>query len=86
MAKSKHWHIDYLRRFCSVSWAGYSIGSEDLEHEWSHLLLKMAEIEIPLKGFGSSDCGCSAHLFYHEEDLPVEMIKRFSFGGTFVDS
>ena len=59
-----HWHIDYLREFISLQEVWYSESSTHLEHTWAAELEKLSETAIPLKGFGASDCNCTAHLFH----------------------
>lgn len=61
--KSKHWHIDYLRKFTIPISVWYSHDPVQLEHRWAEALLKMENIE-PARGFGCSDCKCEAHLFF----------------------
>ncbi|MBE2279193.1 MAG: GIY-YIG nuclease family protein [Ignavibacteriaceae bacterium] len=57
-----HWHIDYLKSLSSF--VGCYIKLTDLteEHKTASHLSEL--FEIPVKGFGSSDCKCSTHLFY----------------------
>jgi len=63
IAVRPHWHIDYLRTVAGLAdtWCVY--GSR-YEHEWAHSLMQSEAATMPLKGFGSSDCNCAAHLFY----------------------
>lgn len=59
-----HWHIDYLRAHARPVEAWYCHGSSRREHLWSDALRASSGASIPLSGFGASDCGCEAHLFY----------------------
>jgi Uri superfamily endonuclease len=61
-AKSKHWHIDYLREIATPVSVWYSYSPARLEHGWAQVLTKMKDT-TPVKGFGCSDCKCEAHLF-----------------------
>lgn len=61
--KAKHWHIDYLRKHATPLEAWVSYGTERLEHEWAQAFCDTPEL-TPIKGFGCSDCKCSAHLFH----------------------
>jgi Uri superfamily endonuclease len=65
IAERPHWHIDYLRTVVVLVnvWCVY--GSR-YEHEWARGLLQSDAAKVPLKGFGSSDCDCTTHLFYFE--------------------
>lgn len=62
-AKSKHWHIDYLREAATIKSVWYSQSGSRLEHRWAQALSKWSAAE-PVQGFGCSDCSCRAHLFY----------------------
>jgi Uri superfamily endonuclease len=58
-----HWHIDYLRTVAGLVDA-WCVFDRRCEHEWAQLLMQHKNTVIPLKKFGSSDCGCLTHLFY----------------------
>ncbi len=69
-----HWHIDYLRRAARVDAIVYAAG-EDRECAWADVALRAPGAVIPLRGFGSSDCGCPAHLVYTPE-RPLAFLLR----------
>ena len=58
--KKKFWHIDFLLEFASLQdillKTGFSLGECEVAG-------KLATVLVPVDGFGSSDCGCVAHLF-----------------------
>jgi len=59
-----HWHIDYLKaagRLCAI-WYRRSERLE--EHLWFEYLCTMRGARVPVPGFGSSDCRCTAHLVH----------------------
>lgn len=61
--KSKHWHIDYFLENSEIS-AVLKIRTEkDLECQLSGTVSLFAE-DIPARGFGSSDCSCTSHLYF----------------------
>ena len=62
--KKSHWHIDYLRAKTELIevWCLYS--NSRYEHQFAKVLEKFKNIEIPISGFGASDCDCQAHLFF----------------------
>lgn len=62
-AKSKHWHIDYLREFTNLTSVWYSHAPTRLEHTWAQTMARMKHMRS-VKGFGCSDCNCEAHLFF----------------------
>jgi len=74
--KKHRWHVDYVRRFMSITDIYYKT-DENMEHEWSSILLKKGG-EIHLRKFGSSDCKCPAHLIYFKEkpESLLDGIKR----------
>lgn len=80
LRKRLHWHIDYLRQHADRCWALPIRSSMRLECEISHA---MAEVfSSGPRGFGSSDCGCPTHLFWHAtsplEHRPFhEVLQRF---------
>lgn len=61
--KAKRWHVDYLREFTTLTSVWYRYGPARYEHPWAEALAKMPGMS-PVKGFGCSDCGCEAHLFF----------------------
>ncbi len=67
--KKKRWHIDYLVEKAARVTPVPVISTDDLECELADRLSKTAD--CPVKGFGSSDCSCPAHLFYFA-DNPLE--------------
>lgn len=60
--KILHWHIDYFRRRAELVEAWYSVSPRRDECRWASAVLKMAAAGVPAPRFGSSDCGCPAHL------------------------
>ena len=61
-----HWHIDHLRRVTELVEVWFTYDPIPREHEWADIFRNLPGAGIPLKGFGASDCGCKAHLFYFE--------------------
>jgi len=59
-----HWHIDFLRPHASVEEVWLYHGRKQREHLWARLLSSQPGVSVPIPGFGSSDCGCEAHLFF----------------------
>jgi Uri superfamily endonuclease len=67
------WHVDYLRRVAEVIGYGYAAEPRrdsrfpmPLECVWSQELAALSDAQIPIPGFGASDCrsGCAAHLVW----------------------
>ncbi|MBW8010406.1 MAG: DUF123 domain-containing protein [Chloroflexi bacterium] len=76
-----HWHIDYLRDFVSLLEVWYSEFPTRLEHTWADALESTPGATIPVRGFGSSDCCCKAHLF-HFAEKPADHVLRNTFQGA----
>jgi Uri superfamily endonuclease len=62
-----HWHIDALRKVARLDQVWLAKGEEVQEHAWAELLRESMNGEVPVKGFGSSDCRCETHLFRFRE-------------------
>jgi len=61
-ARRKFWHVDYLMGDEAVE-VLQVFYKEAEKPEECKIAKKLEEIGIPIKGFGSSDCGCISHLF-----------------------
>ncbi|MCT8136706.1 GIY-YIG nuclease family protein [Anaerobacillus sp. CMMVII] len=61
--KKQRWHFDYLRPFVEVLEVETFPGNEG-ECLLFQRLMKESRGSTPVKGFGSSDCRCTSHLFY----------------------
>jgi len=62
--QSDHWHIDYLLRRSRVVDV---VIAETRERQECALARRMRTKFAAIERFGSSDCKCSSHLFYHPE-------------------
>ncbi|MFA5628765.1 MAG: GIY-YIG nuclease family protein [Dehalococcoidales bacterium] len=67
--KKLHWHIDYLLRQNKVIQVWYSLSPDKLECKWTSILQGLTDVQMPVPGFGSSDCRCLSHLL-HFSALP----------------
>jgi len=64
--KQKRWHIDYLIAAADAITPVPIISSDNLECELADKLQGIAD--QPVKGFGSSGCKCTGHLFYFTDN------------------
>lgn len=62
--KRFHWHIDYLRARASLVEAWTHVGSTRRECAWAQAAAALPAASLPVRHFGSSDCGCPTHLVY----------------------
>jgi Uri superfamily endonuclease len=67
--KNKRWHIDYLLEYAKVLEIIISKDTKNHEHDISKILASVIDAEIPVVGFGSSDCKekCPSHLIYFKK-------------------
>jgi Uri superfamily endonuclease len=75
-SKRIHWHIDFLRMFATIHEVWYTTRVNRTEHRWATALAKMRWASVPLRGFGSSDCRCQAHLVYFPSLPAVRDFQR----------
>ncbi len=59
-----HWHIDYLRQQGEIQEVWFTYDAFKWEHQWADFLQSLPSVQIPMPGFGSSDCRCISHFFY----------------------
>ena len=66
--KKAHWHLDYLRPDL-IFYRAYFTNQINLECEWCQTVLHQNGFEVPIIGFGATDCksSCSAHLLSSKE-------------------
>ena len=61
--KTRRWHFDYLRPHLRIIGVETFPGDEGECRLFRKLMAERGGT-VPVRGFGSSDCGCDAHLFY----------------------
>ena len=76
LSTNPHWHIDYLSNTAPVIETWVHAGLTGYEHEWAGNMYRLKSSSCPIKGFGSSDCGCQAHLFYFERKPVPKMLSQ----------
>ncbi len=72
--KKKRWHIDYLLMNPNVEVESVHHKETGKEEE-CEIAQVLETVEEPIKGFGSSDCKCTAHLFR------LKSIRKFTEEG-----
>lgn len=73
--KKVRWHIDYLLQYGRVISVHTYAGEKKKECILSHKIERMKEASVPVKGFGSSDCSCNAHLYYFQHMPAMSRLK-----------
>lgn len=61
-AARPHWHVDHLRLHTQLERVWYTHDPIRREHQWAQVMRQLPGAEMPLHGFGSSDCACASHL------------------------
>jgi Uri superfamily endonuclease len=74
--KSRHWHIDYLRRWAPVTAVWLGEHSTPREHDWAQQAGRLAGTSCPAPRFGASDCRCHAHLFHFSQSPEAESFSK----------
>ncbi len=80
--KPRHWHIDYLtaRKEVKIEDVWILPGTKTRECELAKRLLALPGAEVPVPGFGASDCktGCAAHLvwFARQQNIPEKVLQE----------
>lgn len=69
--KRFHWHIDYLLDQAEVIEYFTFKGSKSLECKLFKFLKDIEKFSIPMSDFGSSDCKCTSHLLFSENNLDL---------------
>ena len=62
----KFWHIDYIKEYLRPIEVWYQVSLEKNECHFLQLLHNQPDSNLPITGFGSSDCreGCESHLVF----------------------
>ncbi|MEE9584935.1 MAG: GIY-YIG nuclease family protein [Candidatus Brocadiales bacterium] len=78
--KRPHWHIDYLLAHARIRYIWGFAAPKEWECRLGRRLAGLSGLEIPLNGFGSSDCHCDTHLYYFSNRkhtlLSTDMFER----------
>jgi len=88
--KKLHWHIDYLLQQAQLIEVWSVASAERLECKWGEAARRLSGAQVPVQGFGSSDCRCPTHLIYFatpphckqfEWALQVQLVEITLSGG-----
>ena len=63
ISQNPRWHVDYLRRIAPLRAIWFTHDRIAQEHRWAAVLRHSTDLELPLPGFGASDCDCPSHLY-----------------------
>ena len=62
--KKLRWHVDYLLAHAQLMEVWSAASTDKLECLWAQVAQALPGTEVPVPGFGSSDCRCLSHLIY----------------------
>ncbi len=73
--KKMRWHIDYVLRYGHVVSVHTYACKKHMECVLSNKIGSMRGASLPVKGFGSSDCSCNAHLYFFRHAPMISRLK-----------
>ena len=84
--KKMRWHIDYLMTHAEIlSVIAVPCSSKEVECSIAKAMCASEGATVPVKGFGSSDCGCEAHLIYFGDSDPEWVSETISMRLSMLD-
>lgn len=75
-AARPHWHIDHLRLHTQLERAWYTHDPVRREHQWAQVMQRLPGAEMPVRGFGASDCACASHLVHFARRPSLRRFQR----------
>jgi hypothetical protein len=75
-----HWHIDYLLHYGQVICVHTYAGEKKAECVLSQKIGNIKNAMMLVSGFGSSDCSCTSHLYFFQ-DNPDSRLSRLKING-----
>ena len=76
VSERPHWHIDYLRAHARLEEVWCCRDAERREHQWASAVQAMRGAEMPVAGFGASDCRCRSHLYFFKRRPSRRILQR----------
>jgi Uri superfamily endonuclease len=76
ISQRPHWHIDYLRSALPLDEVWYSYDSQQYEHQWANAFRRLKGANLPIAGFGASDCICKSHLLLFSTKPSVRRFRN----------
>ena len=74
--KRLHWHIDYLLQHSKAIEIWYALERNSHECLWGWLAGNLPGAQMPVPGFGSSDCRCPSHLTHFPSPPPFGLFEQ----------
>lgn len=78
MEKKKFWHVDYLRPHMIFKAAVFTMQTNQ-ECAWFQKIEENSYFDVPVKGFGASDClsSCKAHLLHSNFLIDLDEFSEY---------
>ena len=76
ISQRPHWHIDYLRSVLRLNEVWYTVDAKPYEHRWAETMSALKGANLPIIGFGASDCSCTSHLFSFADRPSIRSFRR----------
>lgn len=76
ISKNPRWHLDFLRKHTKIIEIWHTYDNNKREHQWANILYQSPLTNIPLYGFGASDCKCFSHLFFSKEVITHALFSK----------
>ena len=73
--KKLRWHIDYLIQHAHVVEVWYTLTGHNIECRLCVTAACLPQAEVPVPGFGSSDCRCLSHLIYYSSQPSFKLFR-----------
>ena len=75
---TKVWHIDHIKSYMQVSEIWFQIDAANRECQFSQFLVNQKFSQIPIIGFGASDCKsrCGSHLIMFPKSTDLDVLYQ----------
>ena len=70
-----HWHVDYLRAVADLAAVWFTHDDARRECDWAEVLRDLPGADVPMDGFGASDCTCPAHLIRFDQQPDLQTVR-----------
>ncbi len=76
ISENPRWHLDFLRKHTKIIEIWHTYDNNKREHQWANILCQNPFTNIPLYGFGATDCKCFSHLFFSKKMITHALFLR----------
>lgn len=76
LEKPVRWHVDTLRAAAEFVEAWAASLPAECECQWARRLAEAPGANVPVPGFGASDCRCASHLVHFQAKPSPDWLRR----------